>query len=62
MITMQAIHTILMRFAYPSSKEELLRQAVQQNVPTSVIEQLSRLPENMYGSLDSVMDALRGLE
>jgi len=56
------MHTVLMRITFPSSKEEILDQVRHLGATDEMLERLRSLPEHFYGSVDTVIDALRGLE
>ena len=60
--TLEQLHTVLMRITFPSSKEEILEQLRRLGEMDEVLERLRSLPEHFYGSVDTVMDTLRGLE
>ncbi|MHB9023229.1 MAG: DUF2795 domain-containing protein [Armatimonadota bacterium] len=62
MPVLEEIHVVLVRLTFPSTREQLIEQARDIGVPERIIERLRTLPEHMYGSTDTVMDALRGLE
>ncbi|OPZ85227.1 MAG: hypothetical protein BWY76_01498 [bacterium ADurb.Bin429] len=62
MMTLQEIHTIIMRASYPASKEELIAFVRREGYPEDALRRLETLPEHYYGSADSVMDALRTLD
>ena len=62
MVTMQVIHTLLQRVNFPARKDDIIEQMRGMDAPEAVIDRLRQLPENYYGSTDSVMDALRGQE
>ncbi len=62
MALLEEIHTILMRVPYPATKEELIAAVREMGEPEAVVTQLQRLPEYRYGSVNSVMDALRAEE
>ena len=62
MITLQDINTIIMRASYPASKEDLIAFVRREGYPEEVARRLEVIPEHEYGSADTVMDALRGLD
>jgi hypothetical protein len=62
MPVLEEIHEVLIRVSYPATKEDIIEQAMVIGVPERIIERLRTLPAHMYGSTDTVMDALRGLE
>ncbi|MHB9134624.1 MAG: DUF2795 domain-containing protein [Armatimonadota bacterium] len=61
-LTLEDMHTILQRLEYPATREDLIDMAARTQAPQEAIDRLRTLPEYRYGSVDSVMDALRGLE
>ena len=64
MFKLQDLHTLLMRAAYPATKAELLDFIRKEGYPEAAAERLHALPDGdyRYGSVDSVLDALRGLD
>lgn len=62
MVKLEEIHDILMRMTFPATRESLIEQAVHMEASDAVLQRLRALPEHYYGSADTVMDALRGLE
>lgn len=66
MVSLQEMHDVLVRLEYPATKRELIRQVNHLQFPYRYVDRLQTLPdettEQFYGSADSVMDALRGLE
>jgi hypothetical protein len=48
-----------MRVDFPATKGEILVRAKHQGAPEDMLRQLERLPEYMYGSVNTVMEALR---
>lgn len=62
MLTLQEMRTILARAYYPASKAELIRFVRAEGYPEDVVRRLETIPEYEYGSVDTVMDALRDLD
>jgi len=60
MVTLQEIRVLLQRVDYPATREEVLAAAERRGAPAAVTQRLRALPEHRYGSVDAVMDALRG--
>lgn len=59
MPALEEIHTVLQRLEFPATKEELIDQARRRDAPVWMLDRLHALPEHRYGSVDTVMDALR---
>ncbi len=59
MLTLQDIRSILLRAAYPASKQELIDYIRRDGYPHEVAERLEVLPEHEYGSVDTVIDTMR---
>lgn len=62
MAVLHELHTILQRLDYPLTREEIIAAVRDAHVPEEHLRRVQSLPEHMYGSVDSVMDALRGLD
>ncbi|MHB9110971.1 MAG: DUF2795 domain-containing protein [Armatimonadota bacterium] len=62
MLTLPEMHTLLQRISYPATPRELADELRELQAPEEAIERVRTLPEHRYGSVDSVMDALRGME
>lgn len=62
MVTLPELHNIVTRFTFPSTKDELIEQAKKRQVSQEVLDRLQQLPEHYYGSVDTVIDTLRGLD
>jgi len=62
MVTIQQIRTVLERVAFPAEKAEILMTLHRLEAPPEMIERVQHIPEYRYGSVDTVLDALRGLE
>lgn len=62
MISLHDLHDIISRAVFPASKDELITFVKKEGYPREAVQRLETLPEYMYGSADSVMDALRNLE
>ena len=62
MITLHQIHALLVRMEFPATKAELLEQAMKMGAPSAALQRLRGLPDYFYGSVDTVMDALKGEE
>ena len=60
MLTLPEIRTVLMRVAFPATPEEMIRTATVEQAPDELLARLRTLPQHRYGSLDAVIDALRG--
>lgn len=62
MVTLQKIHDLLEHVAFPATKDEILATLTRLGVAEQILERVRTLPEYRYGSVDSVLDALRGQE
>jgi hypothetical protein len=62
MVTLHEIHDILTHIDFPATKADLIHQATAREAPPPVIARLRELPEFYYGSVNTVMDTLRGEE
>ena len=62
MLTIQDMHTLLQRMTFPATPQELAEELRRMEAPDEAIARVQTLPENRYGSVDSVVDALRTLE
>ena len=62
MITLQQMHALLVRMEFPATRAELLEQAMKMGAPSAALQRLRALPDYFYGSVDTVMDALHGME
>ena len=62
MLTLPELHTLLQRIPYPATPRELADELRKLQAPEEAVERVRALPDNRYGSVDSVMDALRGQE
>lgn len=60
MVTLPEMHAVLQRLVYPATRDELLTAARKLEVSEAVIARLETLPEHRYGSVNTVMDTLRG--
>ena len=61
MLTLPEMRTVLQQVAYPATREEILLTLAAQDMPEEFLTRLRKLPEYRYGSVDTVMDALRGM-
>lgn len=62
MPTLQEMRTMLERLEFPADKADMLHMLTLMDAPASVLETIRTLPDHRYGSVDTVMDALRGEE
>ena len=62
MLTIQDMHTLLQRVTYPATPPELAEELRRAGAPEEAIARVLQLPEHRYGSVDAVVDALRGSE
>ncbi len=62
MVTIQQIGEMLLQSAFPATREELLAAMLRLDAPEEVLERLKHIPDDRYGSINSVLDALRALK
>ena len=62
MLTLPEMHTLLERISYPATPQELAEALQRLQAPEEAVVRVRALPEHRYGSVDAVMDALRGME
>ncbi len=61
-ITVTELHALLRRVVFPATPEEIAAALQRAGAPAAALARLRALPAHRYGSIDAVMDALRGLE
>ncbi len=61
MITLPQLRSILEHVAFPATKAEIVETARRLDESDEAIARLQTLPEYRYGSVDTVLDALRHL-
>lgn len=62
MLTLPEMRTLLQRATYPATPRELAEELQRMQAPEEAVARVRALPEHRYGSVDAVMDALRGME
>lgn len=59
MLTVQQIGEMLALCAFPATREELIAAMQRLDAPADVLQRLECIPDYRYGSLNSVLDAIR---
>ena len=61
-ITLPEMHSLLVRVVYPATRDEIAAALARDGAPEEAIARVRTLPPHRYGSTDTVMEALRGLD
>ena len=59
---LEELHAILQRIDYPATKEQILDLVRRRGTLGDAVARLQALEDVMYGSVDTVMEELRGRE